>query len=129
MNIMKYSRILKRKCAVCNKNMKIRIFDRKGHYSNGHYFGKVKIPLKGTGKYKKVHTVRILKRKVDVVEWTGKEKKLEYWECNKCYEEALHVGWLEETIEKLFGKRCPDYAKGCPCCEAWNIFDTILKEK
>lgn len=118
---------LKRKCSVCGKNIKISI-DKRGRYDNAHYFGKIKIPINGTGKYKKVRTTRILKRKFDVVKWTGKEKEVEYWECNKCYEEAMHEDWLEEIIEKLYGKRCKDYADGCPCCEAWSVFDTIIEE-
>ena len=86
----------------------------------------MKLPVKGTGKYKKVGKTRIGKMKVDVVKWTGKEKEVEYWECNKCYEEALHESWLEETLEKLFGEKCKEYAKGCPCCEAWYVYDTII---
>jgi hypothetical protein len=116
-----------RKCVVCGKNIKIRILNKKGNYDGGHYFGKMKIPV-GKGKYKKVGTTKLLKKKVNVVNWTGKEKEVEYWECNKCYEEAMHENWLEEIIGKLYGKRCKDYEAGCPCCEAWNIFDTIIEE-
>jgi len=72
-----------RKCVVCGKCVKINL-DKKGHYDNGHYFGKFKLPLKGTGCYKKVGASKILGEKVDVVKWTGKEKEVEYWECNRC---------------------------------------------
>ena len=121
-------RALKRKCATCGKNITIRILDKQGHYSNGHYFGKIKVPIKGTGNYEKVGVSKILGRRISVVKWTGKERGVEYWECNKCYEEAGHESWLEEKIEDLYGKRCKDYTNGCPCCEAWDIFDTILED-
>ncbi len=62
--------------------------DEKGHYDKEHYFSEMKIPIKGTGHHKKTGTSRLLGKKVNVVKWTGKEKKTEYWECNKCYEEA-----------------------------------------
>lgn len=116
-----------RKCVVCGKKIKINV-DEKGHYDTGHYFGKLKLPIKGTGEYNKVGTTRLLKRQVQVVEWTGKEKEVEYWECNKCYEEAMHENWLEEMIEKLYGERCKDYEPGCACCQAWDVYDTIIKE-
>ena len=87
-------RTLNKKCAGCGKNIKVSILNSMGHYDNGHYFGKMKIPVKGTGEYKKVGTSKILK-KIDIVKWTGKEKKFEYWECDKCYGEALRENWLE----------------------------------
>ncbi|MCK4491103.1 MAG: hypothetical protein KAU03_00660 [Candidatus Altiarchaeales archaeon] len=116
-----------RRCAVCGKKIKINV-DENGRYDNGHYFGKLKLPIKGTGEYKKVGTTKLLKKQVQVVEWTGKEKEIEYWECNKCYEEAMHENWLEEMIEKLYGKRCKDYEPGCACCQAWDVYDTCIKE-
>lgn len=72
-----------RECMVCGKKIKINI-DKKGCYDNGHYFGKMKLPM-GKGEYKKIGTSKLLKKPVDVVKWTGKEKKVEYWECNKCF--------------------------------------------
>ena len=107
--------------------MKITVYED-GHYRKGHYFGKLKLPIEGTGRYKKTGTSQILGRKIDVVEWVGKEKGVEHWECDDCYEEAGHEEWLEQIIEKLYGKRCPDYEKGCGCCQAWDIYDTILDE-
>jgi len=116
-----------RKCSICGKRMKITVYED-GYYRNGHYFGKLKLPIKGTGKYKKTGTSQIFGKKIDVVEWNGKEKEIEYWECDACYEESGHEEWLEQIIEKLYGKRCPDYEKGCACCQAWDIYDTILDE-
>jgi len=75
-----------RKCIVCGNRMIIEV-DEKGHYDNGHYFGKFKIPLKGTGRYKKIKTTKITGKEVSVVKWLGKEKEVEYWECNGCYED------------------------------------------
>lgn len=116
---------ISRKCLVCGKRMSI-IVNKDRHYHGGHYFNKLKIPIKGTGKYRKVGKTKLGKLMVDVVKWTGKEKEIEYWECNKCYEEASHEGWLEEILEKLFGKKCREYEKGCACCEAWSVYDTIV---
>jgi hypothetical protein len=95
-------------------------------YDNGHYFGKINAPIKGTGEYKKTGFVKIGRRKCDVVKWTGKNKQFEYWECNKCYELAGNLTWLESIIERVYGNRCKKQKKGCECCQAWNIYDLIL---
>lgn len=116
---------IRRACLICGRKVNITIYED-GYYKNGHYFNKIKFPVKGTGIYKKVGTTKLGKMKADIVKWTGKEKEVEYWECNKCYEEAAHESCLEETIEKLFGKRCRDYANGCACCEAWFVYDTLI---
>ena len=115
-----------RKCLVCGKRIKIILY-KKGHYEGGHYFSKIKIPIKGTGDYKKIKSAKILWKKFDVVKWTGKEKKIEYWECNSCYDKAQNEWWLENSIEELYGKRCPDFNKDCACCQAWDIYDTITE--
>ena len=59
-----------RKCSVCGKRITITL-DKDGYYRNGHYFGKLKIPIKNIG------------------------KELEYWECIKCYEKAQHEDLLK----------------------------------
>lgn len=123
----KIKRKITRKCIVCGKRIIITIY-QDGHYTNGHYFKKLKIPIEGTGEYKKVGTTKLLGKKYNVVKWTGREKEIEDWECNKCYEEAMHEDWLDQTIEKLYGKRCPDFEKDCACCQAWSIYDTIIDE-
>jgi len=48
-----------RKCSICGKKLVIEV-NKKGHYKNGHYFGKIPIP-------------------------TSDGRILEYWECNKCF--------------------------------------------
>lgn len=75
---------LKRKCVICGKKLKIVIKDDKGHYSGGHYFGRMKLYSKhrSTGKYTKLGDM-----KVGIVEGIGKPKEFEYWECDECYEE------------------------------------------
>ncbi len=118
-------REIKRRCLICGKKTIITLYPDR-HYRNGHYFGKLHLQIKGTGEWKKVEATKLFGKKIDVVKWTGKEKEKEYWECNKCYEEAMHESWLEEILEKLYGKRCQDFAKGCGCCEAWHIYDTII---
>src|SRR3989338_6964287 len=113
-----------RKCVVCGKKIKIKV-DSERKYSGGHYFGKLKVPVKGTGEWKKVGKTKIGRISCEVVDWTGKEKEVEYWECNSCFEKAMHEAWLEETIENLYGKRCKDYEPACACCQAWNVYDVI----
>lgn len=69
---------------MCGKKIQIKI-NIKGHYNNGNYFGKSIIPIKETGHYKTIGTKKLFGRKINIVKWTGKEKEIEYWECNKCY--------------------------------------------
>lgn len=88
---------INRKCLVCGKKIHISLYQN-GHYTGAHYFSKLKIPIKGTGKYKKVGTSKLFGKKINVVKWTGKEKEMEYWECDSCYEEAKHENWLEQKI-------------------------------
>ena len=127
MNKSRISKKLNRKCLVCGKKVRIRVY-KDGHYTGAHYFNKLKIPIKGTGKYKKIGTNKLLGKKVNVVRWNGKEKEIEYWECNSCYAEATHEDWLEQMIGKLYGKKCPDYVKECGCCQAWDVYQTIIGE-
>ena len=35
---------------------------------------------------------------------------------------------LEEAISEYFGKRCPDFEPGCPCCRAWAEFDQLIEK-
>jgi len=116
---------LKRKCLICGKYF-YTIIRENGKYSNGHYFGKVPTQIEGTGEWKKVGTFRIGKLKGDTVKWTGKEKKFEYWECNSCYEDALHMDWLERKIEESVGEKCPDYEPNCAVCQAWRFYETLI---
>ena len=113
------------KCLVCGKKIRVNIY-QDGYYRGGHYFNKLKIPIKGTGRYKKAGTNKLFGKKVNVVKWTGKVKEVEYWECNSCYEKAIHEDWLECMIEKLYGKKCPDYVKECACCQSWDVYHTII---
>ena len=32
---------------------------------------------------------------------------------------------LAEAITEAFGERCPDFAEGCYCCEAWRLYDDL----
>lgn len=74
---------LKRTCAVCGKEIKVNIYKDRS-YRGGHYFGKMEIPIR-KGKYKKVGSTILCNEKVDVVDWTGEKKEVEYWECSECY--------------------------------------------
>lgn len=33
---------------------------------------------------------------------------------------------IEEALIEYYGERCPDFAEGCPCCEAWAEFDALI---
>jgi hypothetical protein len=79
-------RNIKRRCVVCGKKLTIKLNDNRT-YIGGQFFGKIKIPT-GKAKWKKVGTSTILKpiqKRTDIVKWIGKEKTVEYWECNNCY--------------------------------------------
>lgn len=115
---------IKRHCLICGKHFYTIIY-KGGKYSSGHYFSTLKIPIDGTGEYKKIGSFTMAKKKYNTVKWIGKEKKVEYWECNECYEEAGHRSWLEEKIEKLFGERCKDYESLCAVCQAWSVYDAV----
>lgn len=77
--------VIKRNCLVCGKEIKIRL-NKDRTYSGGDYFGKIKLPI-GKGKYIKIDKLNLFNNKADVVRWNGKEKEIEYWECNKCSKE------------------------------------------
>lgn len=32
---------------------------------------------------------------------------------------------IAEAITDYLGERCPEYAEGCFCCEAWAEFDRL----
>ncbi len=112
---------------VCGKKLRITLYPD-GHYRDGHYFNKLKVPIKGTGEYKNVGKGKVGGKKINVVKWTGKEKEVEYWECQACYEEGKQESWLEWKIEDLYGARCPDYEKDCACCRAWDVYDNIIQD-
>jgi len=78
-------KVIERECLVCGKRLKIRLKDN-GEYRGGHYFGILKIPT-GDGEHKKIKRTKIGDMEVDVVEWTGEHQKIEYWECDDCYQE------------------------------------------
>lgn len=36
-----------------------------------------------------------------------------------------HFKWLKNRIEKLFGKRCPDFCEDCIVCSVWQFYDDL----
>ena len=71
----------KNTCAICGQKT-----------DDGVYFGKVKLPVEGTGEYKVIRKSKIFEKigddtEYDIVEWTGEEKEFDYYECDKCYNE------------------------------------------
>lgn len=117
-----YARKEKQRCSVCNSSFTIRLYPD-GRYIGGHYFFTTTLS-EGKGRYEKVG--RVIKH--DIVRWTGKKKRAEYWECNGCFDKGSHESWLEEMIEELYGKKCKDYEPGCACCQAWELYDNIVEE-
>lgn len=75
---------LNKKCLVCGKKLSIIIKNRKGHYTGGHYFGKLEL-------YKRYRSTKrsfkFGRMKFGIAEGVGKPKMVEYWECKKCYRE------------------------------------------
>jgi len=118
---------ISRTCIACGKRISIKLYPDRS-YRGGEFFGRHKIPIEGTGEWKKTGTWRFLGRKFSIVKWTGKEREEEHWECPECYEEAVCESWLEQKIEELFGKRCPDDEPHCPVCDAWFLCDQILED-
>ncbi len=114
-----------RNCSICGDKINIKV-DEKGKYNQGYYFGKIKLPVEGTGKYKQVGASKLLRAKV--VKWTGESKECEYWECNLCYNAASREDWLEERIRKYYGTRCPDFEPSCIVCDVWALYDKIVKD-
>lgn len=117
---------INRSCVVCGDRIQIKV-GANGRYDNGHFFGVIKVPIKRTGKYRRVGSSKVLGRAVPVVKWTGKERDLEYWECDLCYDAAARESWFEKRIEKYYGQRCPDSEPSCACCDAWARYDKIVK--
>ena len=118
---------IKRKCLVCGKKISVTVY-RDRRYRNGHYFGVVAFPINGSGEYKRLRTSRLAGKRITIAKWTGKERKVEYWECDACYNESAHESWLEAMLEDLYGRRCPDYESECGCCHAWSVYDAIINK-
>lgn len=38
----------------------------------------------------------------------------------------MATDYIAKAITKAFGERCPEYAAGCYCCEAWKQRDSEL---
>jgi hypothetical protein len=36
---------------------------------------------------------------------------------------------IYEWMIEYYGKRCPEYEKGCACCEAWKLYDMLIGDK
>ncbi len=75
-----------RKCLVCGKKFNVEI-DPKKWDKEGVYFGIIKFPV-GKGKNVRVGEIKFGKHRFPVVKWTGKKKRVEYWECRSCFKSA-----------------------------------------
>jgi len=36
--------------------------------------------------------------------------------------------WLRRKIRELYSERCPDSYRGCPVCDAWSVYDTMVED-
>jgi len=75
-----------RNCIICGKRLNINLAKDRKVPRHFYYFGKMKLPV-GKGRWKKVGKSTVLSPAIDkitVAKWTGKEKEIEYWECNRC---------------------------------------------
>jgi hypothetical protein len=88
-----------RTCVVCGKKIEIKL-GAGGKYDNGYYFGVIDVPV-GKGEWKKIGTSKLLGGKHNVVKWTGKKKKVEYWECNKCFNEPDELPLREKPFKRI----------------------------
>ncbi len=41
----------------------------------------------------------------------------------------MKIDYIAEAITEAFGERCPEFAAGCHCCEAWKQYDEVGKVK
>lgn len=114
------ARYVKKKCLVCGKKFDLVLLSN-GKYFGGAFFGKMKLSI-GKGEHKKIETFNKNGLKTDVVKWTGKEKEVEYWECSKCYKEAMAECWFEEQIEKTYGEKCKKFDN----CKANKLQEEVI---
>ena len=54
---------LRRKCTVCGESIRIKVYPDKHHHPH-YYYGKIKLPIKGTGEYKEIETTKIGRHKI-----------------------------------------------------------------
>lgn len=80
-----FLKLLIRKCLVCDKKLKIKL-NKDKTYTGGHYFGKLVIPDTKNWKMKVIRKIKIGDMKIDIVNDLPIKKRIEYWECNRCYE-------------------------------------------
>lgn len=76
---------IKRTCSVCDKSIFVKVNPKTGAYSGGHYFGKIGTRL--VGNRKTVGEIKILDKHFPIVNVRLGGKKIEYWECPKCFKE------------------------------------------
>jgi len=125
--------ILNRNCSICGKPMKIEVDDKTREIlTKGIFYTNMELPSKDA---------KIIKEgeedlfgdgeKITVVEH-DKYEEVEYWECPKCCAEeiiteetGINLYRLKQWIKEGFGERCPDYVKGCPVCDAYNLYDEL----
>lgn len=112
---------------MCGKRLRIKLYPD-GTYRGGEFFGRHKIPIKGTGEWVDAGTSKLFGKTIKLCKWSGKEREEESWECPDCFQEALCEDWLERKIEKLYGERCPDDEPHRPVCDAWFLYDQILED-
>lgn len=43
--------------------------------------------------------------------------------------EKIYENWLKNKLTDLYGKKCKDFEQGCACCQAWDIYETIIADR
>ncbi len=90
MKTTKQDDVIHKNCVVCGRKIKVKLSRTKKREiirRGGHYFGKIDLPV-GKGKYVTIGEEKLFPdsdKKYKIVKWTGKHKKVEYWECPSCF--------------------------------------------
>lgn len=100
------SEVIERNCCVCGDVMDVDISED-GTYSDGNYFGIVKIPV-GDGEWVQEEAEDPMSdgAEITVSRWTGEVRLIEYWECDTCFDED------EVSIPKDFDGNIGDWHTG-----------------
>lgn len=55
----------------------------------------------------------------------NKEEWKKFWkDAEKDFKEQDKI--LKKWMERNYGKRCPEYWRGCIVCEKWKLFDKLI---
>ncbi len=78
--------ILVRKCTRCDDTLSI-VKHSDTDFQGAGYFTRYEVPI-GEGDFTETGTVNVDGNEFPLVKWEGETKEVEYWECEKCAENA-----------------------------------------